>query len=70
MLMKRTKYLIIHAIQTGIYSVLLILMSCIKNKNNDDKVFMAFYGFLTVVVMICVLVAIIAMCARGDDDEE
>jgi uncharacterized membrane protein YhaH (DUF805 family) len=68
--MKRTKYLIIHAIQTGIYSVLLILMSCIKDKNSDDKLFMAFYGFLTVAVMVCILIAIIAMCIRGDDDEK
>ena len=68
--MKRTKYLIIHAIQTGIYSILLILMSCIKDENSDDKVFMAFYGFLVVAVMVCVFVAIIAMCIRGDDDEE
>lgn len=68
--MKRTKYLIIHAIQTGIYSILLILMSCIKDKNSDDKVFMAFYGFLVVTVMVCVFVAIVAMCIRGDDDEE
>ena len=68
--MKRTKYLIIHAIQTGIYSVLLILMSCIKDENSDDKVFMAFYGFLIVAVMVCVFVAIVAMCIRGDDDEE
>jgi uncharacterized membrane protein YhaH (DUF805 family) len=67
--MKRTKYLIIHAIQTGIYSILLILMSCIKDKNSDDKVFMAFYGFLIVTVMVCVFVAIVAMCIRGDDDE-
>ena len=68
--MKRTKYLIIHAIQTGIYSVLLILMSCIKDKNNDDKVFMAFYGFLIVAVMVCVFIAIVAACIRGDDDEK
>lgn len=68
--MKRTKYWIIHAIQTGIYTLLLILMSCIKDKNSDDKLFMAFYGFLTVTVMVCVFIAIIAMCVRGDDDEE
>lgn len=68
--MKRTKYLIIHAIQTGIYSVLLILMSCIKDQNSDNKVFMTFYGFLVVAVMVCVFVAIVAMCIRGDDDEE
>ena len=68
--MKHTKYWIIHAIQTGIYTILLILMSCIKDKNNDDKLFMAFYGFLTVAVMVCGLIAIIAACIRGDDDEE
>ena len=68
--MKRTKYLIIHAIQTGIYSVLLILMSCIKDQNSDNKVFMTFYGFLVVAVMVCVFVAIVAMCIRGDDDEK
>ena len=68
--MKRTKYLIIHAIQTGIYSILLILMSCIKDKNSDDKVFMAFYGFLVIAVMVCIFVAIVAMCIRGDNDEE
>lgn len=68
--MKRTKYFIIHAIQTGIYSILLILMTCIKDKNSNDKVFMAFYGFLIVAVMVCVFVAIVAMCIRGDDDEE
>jgi hypothetical protein len=45
-------------------------MSCIKDKNSDDKVFMAFYGFLTVAVMVCVLIAIIAVCIRGNDDEE
>lgn len=70
MLMKHTKYFIIHAIQTGIYSVLLLLMSCVKDKNSNDKVFMAFYGFLTVAVTICVFVAIIAMCIRGDDNDE
>ena len=68
--MKHTKYWIIHAIQTGIYTLLLILMSCIKGKNSDDKLFMAFYGFLIVAVMVCVFVAIIAACIRGDDDEE
>ena len=68
--MKHIKYWIIHAIQTGIYTVLLILMSCIKDKNSDDKVFMAFYGFLVVAVMVCVFVAIVAMCIRGDNDEE
>jgi uncharacterized membrane protein YhaH (DUF805 family) len=68
--MKHTKYWIIHAIQTGIYTILLILMSCIKDKNSDDKLFMAFYGFLTVAVMVCVLIAIIAVCIRGNDDEE
>lgn len=68
--MKHTKCWIIHAIQTGIYSILLLLMTCIKDKNSDDKLFMAFYGFLTVAVMVCVLVAIIAVCIRGDNDEE
>lgn len=68
--MKHTKYWIIHIIQTGIYTLLLILMSCIKDKNSDDKVFMAFYGFLVVAVMVCVFVAIVAACIRGDDDEE
>lgn len=68
--MKHTKYWIIHAIQTGIYTVLLILMSCIKDKNSDDKVFMAFYGFLVVTVMICVFIAIVAACIRGNNDEE
>lgn len=68
--MRHTKYWIIHAIQTGIYTLLLILMSCIKDKNSDDKLFMAFYGFLIVTVMVCVFVAIIAACIRGDDDEE
>lgn len=68
--MKHTKYLIIHAIQTGIYTILLILMSCIKEENSNDKVFMAFYEFLVVAVMVCVLIAIIAICIRGDDNEE
>jgi hypothetical protein len=45
-------------------------MSCIKDKNSDDKMFMAFYGFLVVAVMVCVFVAIVAMCIRGDGDEE
>ena len=68
--MKHTKYWIIHAIQTGIYTILLILMSCIKEENSNDKVFMAFYEFLVVAVMVCVLIAIIAICIRGDDNEE
>ena len=68
--MKHTRYWIIHAIQTGIYTLLLILMSYIKDKNSNDKLFMAFYGFLVVAVMVCVFIAIIAACIRGDDDEE
>ena len=73
--MKRTRYLIIHAIQTTIYSILLILMSCIKDENSNDKIFMAFYGVLTVAVIICVSIAIvcvtiIAIYIRGDGDEE
>lgn len=67
--MKHTRYWIIHAIQTGIYTLLLILMSYIKDKNSNDKLFMAFYGFLVVAVMVCVFIAIIAACIRGDDEE-
>lgn len=70
MLMKRTNYIIIHAIQTAIYLVLTIVMHCIKDKNADDKVFMAGYGFLIIATTICVFILAIALCTRGDDDEE
>ena len=68
--MKRTKYIIIHAIQTAIYLVLTIVMRCIKDKNSEDKIFMGFYGFLIIAVMVCVFILLIALCTRGDDDEE
>ena len=68
--MKRTKYIIIHAIQTAIYLVLTIVMRCIKDKNSEDKVFMGFYGFLIIAVTVCVFILLIALCTRGDDDEE
>ena len=70
MLMKRTRYIIIHAIQTTIYLLLVIAMSFIKDKNSEDKVFMGFYGFLIIAVMVCVFILLIALCTRGDDDEE
>ena len=70
MLMKRTNYIIIHAIQTAIYLVLTIAMSFIKDKNSDDKMFMAVYGFLIIATTICVFILAIALCTRGDDDEE
>lgn len=68
--MKRTNYIMIHAIQTIIYLVLAIAMGFIKDKNSDNKVFMAFYGFLIAATIICVFVLVIAICIRGDDDEE
>ena len=70
MLMKRTNYIIIHAIQTAIYLVLTIAMSFIKDKNSDDKMFMAVYGFLIIATTLCVFILAIALCTRGDDDEE
>ena len=68
--MKRTNYIIIHAIQTAIYLVLTIAMSLIKDKNSDDKMFMAVYGFLIIATTLCVFILAIALCTRGDDDEE
>lgn len=68
--MKRTNYIIIHAIQTAIYLVLTIAMSFIKDKNSDDKMFMAVYGFLIIATTLCVFILLIALCTRGDDDEE
>lgn len=68
--MKRTRYIIIHAIQTAIYLLLAIAMSFIKDKNSDDKMFMAFYGFLIVAVIVCGVILAVALCIRGDDDEE
>lgn len=68
--MKRTNYIIIHAIQTAIYLVLTIVMHCIKDKNSEDKIFMAGYGFLIIATTICVFILAIALCTRGDDDEE
>ena len=70
MLMKRTNYIIIHAIQTAIYLVLTIVMRCIKDKNSEDKIFMAGYGFLIIATTICVFILLMALCVRGDDDEE
>ena len=68
--MKRTNYIIIHAIQTAIYLVLTIAMSFIKDKNSEDKMFMAVYGFLIIATTLCVFILAIALCTRGDDDEE
>ena len=68
--MKRTNYIIIHAIQTAIYLVLTIVMHCIKDKNSEDKIFMAGYGFLIIATTICVFILLIALCTGGDDDEE
>ena len=68
--MKRTKYIIIHAIQTAIYLLLTIVMRCIKDKNADDKVFMAGYGFLIIATTICIFILVMSLCVRGDDDEE
>lgn len=68
--MKRTRYIIIHAIQTAIYLLLTIVMRCIKDKNADDKVFMAGYGFLIIATTICIFILVISLCVRGDDDEE
>ena len=68
--MKRTNYIIIHAIQTAIYLVLTIAMSFIKDKNSEDKMFMAVYGFLIIATTLCVFILAIALCIRGDDDEE
>ena len=68
--MKRTRYIIIHAIQTAIYLLLAIAMSFIKDKNSDDKMFMAFYGFLIVAVIVCGVILAVVLCIRGDDDEE
>ena len=68
--MKRTRYIIIHAIQTAIYLLLAIAMSFIKDKNSEDKVFMAGYGFLIIATTICIFILVISLCVRGDDDEE
>lgn len=68
--MKRTNYIIIHAIQTAIYLLLAIVMSFIKDKNSDDRVFMTFYGFLIIAVIVCGVILAVALCIRGDDDEE
>ena len=68
--MKRTKYIIMHAIQTAIYLLLTIVMRCIKDKNADDKVFMAGYGFLIIATTICIFILVISLCVSGDDDEE
>lgn len=68
--MKRTNYIIIHAIQTAIYLLLVIAMSFIKDKNSEDKVFMGVYGFLIIAVTVCVFILLIALCTRGDDDDE
>ena len=68
--MKRTNYIIIHAIQTAIYLLLVIAMSFIKDKNSEDKIFMTFYGFLIIAVTVCVFILLIALCTGGDDDEE
>ena len=68
--MKRTNYIIIHAIQTAIYLLLAIAMSFIKDKNSEDKIFMGFYGFLIIAVIVCVFILLIALYTRGDDDEE
>ena len=68
--MKRTNYIIIHAIQTAIYLLLTIVMRCIKDKNADDKVFMAGYGFLIIATTICIFILVISLCVRGDHDEE
>ena len=68
--MKRTNYIIIHAIQTAIYLLLVIAMSFIKDKNSEDKIFMAFYGFLIIAVIVCVFILLTALYIRGDDDEE
>lgn len=70
MLMKRTNYIIIHAIQTAIYLLLVIAMSFIKDKNSEDKIFMAGYGFLIIATTICIFILLIALCTRGDDNEE
>ena len=68
--MKRTNYIIIHAIQTVIYLLLAIAMSFIKDKNSEDKIFMGFYGFLIIAVIVCVFILLTALYIKGDDDEE
>ena len=68
--MKRTKHIIIHSIQTAIYLLLTILMTIIKPQNETDNVFMAFYGFLVVVSLVCIFVLIISIFWSGSDDEE
>ena len=68
--MKRTKYIIIHSIQTAIYLLLTILMTIIKPQNKTDNVFMAFYGFLVVVSLVCIFVLIMSIFWSGSDDEE
>ena len=68
--MRRTRYIIIHAIQTAIYLVLAIAMSFIKDKNSDDKMFMAVYGFLIIATILCVFILLTALYIRGDDDDE
>ena len=67
--MKRTKYIIIHSIQTAIYMLLTMIMTIIKPQNETDKVFMVFYGFLVVVTLICIFILAVSMLWSGSDEE-
>ena len=68
--MKRTRYLIIHTVQTAIYMLLTMIMTIIKPQNETDKVFMVFYGFLVVATLICIFILAVSMLWSGSDDEE
>lgn len=68
MLMKRINYLVVHTIQTIIYILLAIIMTIIKPANEHDKIFMAFYGFLVVISIVCILVLITVMFWSKSDE--
>lgn len=66
--MKRINYLVVHAIQTIIYILLAIIMTIIKPANEHDKIFIAFYGFLVVISIVCIIVLIIVIFWSNRDE--
>ena len=69
--MRRTRYLMLHGIQTIIYIILAILMTAIRDKNIEDPLFAVFHGFSVVMALICVIIWIVILLVnRGDNDEE
>lgn len=70
MLMKHINYLIIHGIQTIIYIVLSILMGIIRDKNINDKLFNAFFGFCVVASIICVIIWITVLIIDWSNRDE